>query len=431
MYESKKLKEDRQVLVEQLRSIDGKVQERGEDEDYSAEERQEFDRVQADVKSLDEKIETAVRRESIPAPQERTREESDRIVERRLDSAGLSRRERDLAVAGWLLRGRAAQTERHRAAMSAAGLNDHGAEMVLRLAGEQPGKEYLERAHNTGVDVKGGFTVDELARGPIERKLYEFSGGLRSYATVVRTATGADYPIPTIEDTGTAVDHTELGAVADGDDLTFGESKIGCGTIHSGVAKISLELLQDSSLNMDREIGNALSERIARKVAAHHVQDTAAPWEGLLDGATENAAGIDVEVPTYDDFLGLYHSVPQAYRASRSCAWAFSDSVLMRARLVKDGNGRPIWQPGMIAGEPDRLFSKPIVYMPDAGDDDLVFGDLSKFYIREVRDVVLRRLDEKYITSLAVGFIAYYRGGSKVVTAEPNALVKAAAPVAA
>ena len=98
----------------------------------------------------------------------------------------------------------------------------------------------------------------------------------------------------------------------------------------------------------------------------------------------------------------------------------FADSTLKALKKIKipqfsgDTNGMPLWQPGLVQGQPDRILGYPFVINQDvaamaASAKAIVFGDLSKYLIRDVRDVTLLRLDERYAENHQVAFLAFSR----------------------
>jgi HK97 family phage major capsid protein len=74
-----------------------------------------------------------------------------------------------------------------------------------------------------------------------------------------------------------------------------------------------------------------------------------------------------------------------------------------------------MWQSGMTSGEPDTLYNFPITinqHMASVVEADAVtmlFGLFSKYKIRQVRAVRLRRLVERYADTDEEGFVAFTR----------------------
>jgi len=91
------------------------------------------------------------------------------------------------------------------------------------------------------------------------------------------------------------------------------------------------------------------------------------------------------------------------------------DSVLLHLRMLKDGEGRYLWQTDMRSGAPDSLYGYPMTINQDmassvaASAKTLLFGQLNRYKIRQVGSMRFRRLDERYADYDQVGFIAFLR----------------------
>jgi HK97 family phage major capsid protein len=101
-----------------------------------------------------------------------------------------------------------------------------------------------------------------------------------------------------------------------------------------------------------------------------------------------------------------------------------SDGALKSARLItiSGTDTRPLWQPGMIVGEPSTILDKP--YFVDNGfaavasaAKPIVFGAWANYWIRDVQGVQLMRLDERYAEYLQVGFLAFARNDARLIDA--------------
>ena len=105
--------------------------------------------------------------------------------------------------------------------------------------------------------------------------------------------------------------------------------------------------------------------------------------------------------------------------------WMFHDDVLKSVRKIKDENGRPIFIPGYEQGNPggapDRLLGRPMsinqnMPTPSANAKSVLFGDFTKYLIRDVMDVTLFRMtDSAYTLKGQVGFVAFCRSGANMV----------------
>ena len=89
-----------------------------------------------------------------------------------------------------------------------------------------------------------------------------------------------------------------------------------------------------------------------------------------------------------------------------------------------DTNGQPLWRPGLSAGVPDTIDGDPYTInqeMPSgSGQKAIIYGDLSKYIIRDVRDITLVRLDERYAELGVVAFLAFSRHDGDLLDAGTN-----------
>jgi HK97 family phage major capsid protein len=71
--------------------------------------------------------------------------------------------------------------------------------------------------------------------------------------------------------------------------------------------------------------------------------------------------------------------------------------------------------PSLVGGEPDRLLGYPVIVNNDMTGTfanlarTIVFGDLSSYYIREVRDVAVLSSRERFIDFHQTAFLAFGR----------------------
>ena len=128
-----------------------------------------------------------------------------------------------------------------------------------------------------------------------------------------------------------------------------------------------------------------------------------------------SAAGAAV---SYDDLVNLYHSLDPAYRAS--ARFMFNDDTLKVLKKLKDSQGRPLWMPGVVSGEPDAILGKPYTINQSMANVALnsvsvLFGDFSKYVIRKAKGTTVLRLNERYADFLQVGFVGFNRQSGHVI----------------
>ena len=97
----------------------------------------------------------------------------------------------------------------------------------------------------------------------------------------------------------------------------------------------------------------------------------------------------------------------------------FNDTTLKIIKKIKvpgfsgDTAGMPLWRAGLAANEPDTIDGDPYTINQQVASGNasraIAYGLLSKYLIRDVRDITLVRLDERYAELGVVAFLAFSR----------------------
>ena len=123
--------------------------------------------------------------------------------------------------------------------------------------------------------------------------------------------------------------------------------------------------------------------------------------------------------------VDLEHEVDPAYRSGAS-GFMMHDRAVAAIRKVKDGSGRPLFLPGFeinltSARVPDRILGYPVFVnqhmpVPAANAKSILFGDFSKYLIRDVMAVEIRRFDDWAFAQFGqVGFCGWMRTGGDLL----------------
>lgn len=287
----------------------------------------------------------------------------------------------------------------------------------------------VQAAQSTGVESEGGALVPTTFSGVLLEAMAEY-GGVRSVATVQQTASGEPIQWPTVDETAVLGEWlAENGDVSD-QDVAFGTISIGAHLASSKGVAVPFALLQDSGIsNMEGMLNGLLAARLSRLTnAAYTVGDGNGKPTGIVPGAAlghTTAAGL-VDSFTYDDLIELEHSVDPVYR--RDGSWMFHDTALKAAKKMKDGDSRPIWLPGVTSEAPAEILNygytvNQDMAEPAANTDSILFGDMSKYMIRDVMNVTLFRFtDSVYTRKGQVGFLAMLRTDGKTIAANNEAI---------
>jgi HK97 family phage major capsid protein len=411
----KDLIEKRANLAKQASDILAKAQTEKRDVLNSDEETQ-FNALHTEIEQISKTVEMREKQEQIEKhlaePQSRKTEV--RTIQSHVRQAEI---DRDLLFRGWLLGGTDKVTPEMQAAAKRASFDLGRQFMTLQLRGAGDNQ-------SVAVDADGGYTVPNETMRALEDALKTF-GGMRQVANVIRTNTGADLPIPTSDDTSSTgeivAENATFGAHSG---ITFGQLVLHSYKYSSKPVLASVELLQDSAINVGQFVGSKLGERIGRIQNAHFTTGggTTLPW-GIVTRSTAgvNHAGSVGAGIVYDDLVDLEHSVDVAYRSG--AGFMFHDLMLARLKKLRDDIGRPIWQPGLAVGAPNTILGYPYQINNDMssattnGAKAMLFGQLSKYLIRDVREITLVRLDELFALYGQVCFVAWSRADGDLVDA--------------
>lgn len=277
------------------------------------------------------------------------------------------------------------------------------------------------RAINVGDDsefIPTGFMnkVDEAMKA---------FGGVYAAADVYKTNTGNDILYPTINDTsnsGAVLD--ESTTIGSSTDPTISSLTLKAYKISSKPVLVSHEMLQDNAIELENRLAAMVATRIMRGANALFTTGGGSTTiQGVVTGAANSSVAPAVSAVSVDNLIDLMHSVDPEYRKNGS--WMFNDATLKAIRKLKDGDGRPLWQPSLVAGEPALLLGKPYIVNQDmanigASAKSAVFGDLKKYLIREVTNPLFLRLKERYADIGQEAFIMFKRFDGQVVDAGTN-----------
>lgn len=370
---------------------------------------------------------------------------SGRENERRSDinSAGSGRpnqETRDLAFQGWLcsqMDGELGESQRQ--AMEEVRLSPTKSRLdvplsntrsyramqnVARSSNRNDIKAKLETRAMGSTATNGAEFIPEGFVNMVEINQLAYSGTLQA-CDIVRTNGGGDLPWPTMDDTsnkGALV--AESGSIATDTDPATSSVTMKAFKFTSKAVLVPYELLEDAALAPDLQLvlADALAERLGRIKEQYYTTGTgSAQPQGIVTASALGVTTASTTAIAADDIIKMEHSVDPAYR--NGAAYMMNDSVLLAVRLLKDSEGRYLWQPGLQDGIPDRLNGRQVFVNQEmesaltAAKKVMLFGQFAKHKIREVNSMRLYRLTERYRDSDQDGFVAFCRGDSRLLNA--------------
>lgn len=382
------MRAERARIFEEIKALNERAE--SEDRDFTGEEQETYDRMNAEIDDLAKEISSTERTEriaSVRASLERV--DNPPRTGNTIEDDFLSRWQRFLN----------GETHRFEVTYTAADVR----------AAEQ--RDLL--TSTAGAPIPTSFVRS------LREHLIENSAIRQTNTTVITTQSGEDLQVPKTTAHPTATLIGEAAAITENDptlDLVTLQS-----FKYANLAQLSREFVQDEAVNVLEYLARHNGIAIGNASGAHFVTGTGT---GQPRGV-QTAAGVGVTgatgqttTVTSDDLIDLFHSVVSGYRI-RSF-WLMNDATVATVRKLKDGNQQYLWQPGLQADQPDLLLGRPVVDDPNmpemaANAKSILFGDFSGYYIRDVGSVAFERSDEFAFNTDLVTFRAIARTDGDLV----------------
>lgn len=274
----------------------------------------------------------------------------------------------------------------------------------------------------------GGYIVPQGFWAEVQTALKYFGGMFNCGAREITTNMGNDLPVPTSDDTSNVGRRLAESSPVTQTAIPFGQVILKAYKYSSDLILVPIELLQDSGVDIEAYIREALVTRLGRIMNTDFTtnNDGVGP-RGVVIDATLGKTGASGQVATiiYDDIVDLKYSVNKAYRSSPSTRWMMSDAMLKVILKLKDQNLRPLildYITTLQQGEPEQLLGQPIVInndmaVPAASAKSLLYGDFRNYWIRKVMAMLMMRLVERYADAGQVAFLAFMRADGRMVDA--------------
>lgn len=361
-----------------------------EGRDLSAEESVAFERANADLNALDERLKSLVAAEQRAA---------------------------DTAAALEAVAARPAERAAADESADAAALAFFRGETSARSLEVKPEGRALSKL-TAGA---GGNTVPTNFYDRLSAHMIEVSGILQAGPTVLRTADGAQIQIPKTTSHSTAALVAEAGTIG-ASDPAFGQVALDAYK-YAFLIQVSHELISDTSVDLLGYLSMQAGRALGNAVGAAFVTGTGSSQpQGIVPVASAGVTGSASVSGAFsaDNLIDLYYSVIAPYRNSASCAWMMRDTTLAAVRKLKGSDNNYLWQPGLQAGAPDMLLGKPVVVDPNVAAvalsaKSVVFGDFSQFFVRFVEGIRFERSDDYAFNSDLVTYRAILRADSDLV----------------
>ena len=268
-----------------------------------------------------------------------------------------------------------------------------------------------------GVDADGGYLVPDEYDTRLIQKL-EDNNVVRALATKIKTS--GEHKINIASTTPAAA------WIEEGGTLTFGDAKfeqkiLDAHKLHVAV-KVTEELLYDNAFGLENFLIDSFGKAIGNAEENAFLNGTG---NGQPTGIFDETAGgtyITTEATEGDAIIELVYSLKRAYR--KNAAFILNDKMIAKIRTYKDHNGAYMWQPSLIAGEPDKLLGYPVYTSQYAPEDSIAFGDFSYYNIGDRGARSFKQLTELFAGNGMIGYVAKERVDGVLVLPEAVQILK-------
>lgn len=394
---AKELREQRAAIIKQMQDMANTV--KAEDRNFSAEELEKYDALDAKQNDLLQRAESQERIEKVSGLG------IAEVKEERLSRQEvITDRDRELAMRAWVCRASGNDSSIRESWLDAAqrcavNLNDRALNMEVR-------------AQTVGTTTEGGYLTSTDSFVGLDQATLAYGGMLQS-CNIIRTSNGNQIHFATVDDTANSASIVGENTSFSTTDLTFGTKVLDAYKYVTAVFPVSVELLEDSEYPLIPFIQEALATRLGRKWNYDLTLGTGSDQpQGVVPACTVGkTAGLASSVAA-DELIDLLHSVDASYR--NGAVWMMNDSTYAAIRKLTDDNGQFIWGPGLNGASQDMLLGKPIIVNNDMADigasaKPIMFGNFKKYIARIVNKVQVIVARERYVDTLSVGFFGYGR----------------------
>ncbi|QLC23653.1 phage major capsid protein [Parasphingopyxis algicola] len=309
---------------------------------------------------------------------------------------------------------------------------------------------YLRRGLETGLERKsfdgttgpaGGYAIPQEIDAVIDRTLNDISP-IRSIANVVKVGSAGYRKLVTTGGTPSGW-VAETAARPETATPDFAEIAPPMGELYANPAA-SQAMLDDAAFDVEAWLASEIAAEFAQAEGAAFVNgsgvdrprgflqatataedDTIRAFGSLQYIATGVDGGFAASDPEYA-LVDLVQSLRSPYR--QGAHFVMNSATLSAIRKFKTADGAFLWQPGLMAGQPDTLLGYPIVEaddMPDiaSGTDAIAFGNFRAGYlIAERAETAILR--DPFSNKPFVHFYATKRVGGQVSNSEAIKLLR-------
>lgn len=274
-----------------------------------------------------------------------------------------------------------------------------------------------QRALQADADISGGYLVPptQWVNQLIAAK--KNSVFVRQYANVIPVTSGDSLGVPSLDtDVADASWTAEIGSASEDSSLVFGKRELHPHAL-AKLVKISNKLLRVSALDPEAIVQDRLAYKFGVTEEQAFLTGSGSQQPLGVFTASDNGISTSRDVSTgnttttigADGLIEAAHTLKSQYWSN--ARWLFHRDAIKMIRKLKDGEGQYLWQPGIAAGQGNRILNFPYdvsEYASNTFTAGLYVGilaDWKYYWIADALSFTVQRLLELYAETNQVGLI--------------------------
>lgn len=402
-----------------------------EQRDFNSEEKERFEKINADLESLEGRMKTLGDRLDGEQAADEMRAKVEGLLRPQVETHELSAVESADKRMLDFVAGKAPRSDNGKSYIDVSfrGLEIERVTNYNDPHFGRPTGRVFDPEQRTGLNVAtiaaGDATVPISFRAVLYQHLIMNSAIRQTRATVLTTSSGEELLLPKTTAhpaSGTIV--SEAAAIGESDP-TFGQGTLNAYK-YGNLVQVSTELEQDTAVDLLGYLAMAMGRALGNGSGADMVtgSGTSKP-QGVLIGSGTVAQVLggtgQSGIPTYKELESVYDKVIIPYQ--KNGEWMFSQTGLSKLRQIVDSNGRPLFYSGLegFAGAPPTtIFGRPFVVDPNVPNPavngtSILFGDFSPYFIRDVNGIRFERSVEYAFNTDQVTYRALLRTDGRLL----------------
>lgn len=290
------------------------------------------------------------------------------------------------------------------------------------VALEKAEKDYSERL-NKATLADGAAIIPTPIANQMIKNIKEIAPFFREGTHIQGKGTTITVPVR-LPNTVTSAKAKKEGEETEAGNINLKKITLAKGVIQS-VIPITDELRRDSLFNIAGIVREYSTEDIAEYIAENTVKGVVdmndADKPNRIEGFQTHTEFMtkrtqDQATPgtiTWDELMTIKSKVSPQYR--QGATWYISPEAELMLKTMKDAEGRPLWQPSLIPGQPATFDGNPIEVMwqmgAATGDVMVLFTNFSRFYYYYVDYEMESEIDRKAVAGFTNELLRSRMGG--------------------